>query len=65
MELDKLKITCDEIGYEKVIKHLKHIQQHMELINLDSKKVQLIISELEKDYNEDFWSGWTDYEKTY
>lgn len=61
MNKEELKPICDKIGHERVIKHLKHIKHHLEAINQNHNYIDEIIVELEKDWADDFWSGWNEY----
>ena len=60
MTIEQLKPICDKIGHERVIKHLKHIKHHLDALGLENN-LETNIKELEKDWSDDFWSGWVDY----
>jgi len=55
------KQTLDKVGYEQTIKHLKHIKHHLENLSVDASEVNELIKTLEKEWNDDFWSGWNYY----
>lgn len=62
MEWNKLDLAIEQMGYEEVISRLKLISLNLKRLGLDYSEYNLVILDLEKRWNEDFWAEWKNYE---